>query len=33
MSKIAEKFADLGETHDSSWTPNVGATNLEGHTG
>ena len=33
MSKIAEKFTDLGETHDSSRTPNVGATNLEGHTG
>ena len=33
MSKITEKFADLDETHDSSRTPNIGAINLESHTG
>ena len=33
MSKITEKFIDLGETHNNSWTPNVSAINLESYTG
>ena len=32
MSQIFGKFADLGGNHDSSRTPNIGATNLESHT-
>ena len=33
ISKITKKFTDLGETHNSSWTPNIGATNLKSYTG
>ena len=33
MSKITEKFTDLGKTYNSSRTPNVGAINLKGYTG
>ena len=32
VSQIFEKFADLGRNHNSSRTPNIGATNLESHT-
>ena len=33
MSEITKKFIDLGETHDNSRTPNIGAINLEGYMG
>ena len=33
MSEITEKSTNLGETYNSSRTPNVSTINLEGYTG
>ena len=33
MSKITRKSTDLGETYNNSRIPNIGITNLKGHTG